>query len=118
MAQASLTQEERDAVESFAVPDGYERVARPVFWDHAQLVGYYVLMRFQRSRRTRVDGNPVTVQWSEWSLGKVVKQRTAPGSVDIMWPDVGRRTSKLDLDQYGGGSEDGPGACWVFCRKL
>ena len=78
----------------------------------------YVLMRFQRTRRSRVDRNLVTLHWCEWELGKIVKQRSSPGLVDIEWPDVGRRTSKLSLGEYGGGPEDGPNPCWVFCRKL
>ena len=78
----------------------------------------FVLMRFQRTRRVRVDGNPVSQQWSEWELGEVVKQRVTRGLVDINWPDVGRRTSKLNLEEYGGGPDDGPAPTWVFCRKI
>ena len=47
----------------------------------------------------------VTLHWCEWELGKIVKQRSSPGLVDIEWPDVGRRTSKLSLGEYGGGPE-------------
>ena len=81
---------------------------------HARM---YVLMRFQCTRRSRVDGNLVTLHWCEWELGKIVKQRSSPGLVNIKWPDVGRRTSKLSLGEYGGGPEDGPNPCRVFCRK-
>ena len=105
---------------SYAVPDGYERLEKPLALARAQyrpIKGLHVLMRFQRLRRSRVDGESVQLQWSEWSLGEIVKQRSAPGLVDIQWPDVGRRTSELNLAEYGGGPEDGPKACWVFCKK-
>ena len=114
---AHLTPEERDIVESFVVPDGFVRVAKPAVLPR-NVLGWHVLMRFARTRRSRRDGGHVITQWCEWSLGKVVKLRTVAGLVDIMWDDVGKRTSKLNLDEYGGGEADGPIPTWVFCQKV
>ena len=114
---AHLTPEERDIVESFVVPDGFVRVAKPAVLPR-NVLGWHVLMRFARTRRSRLDGGHVITQWCEWSLGKVVKLRTVAGLVDIMWDDVGKRTSKLNLDEYGGGEADGPIPTWVFCQKV
>ena len=103
-------------VDSFAVPRGFGRVEKP-FAFPSMLVGLFVLMRFQRTRKRRREGVQVVEQWCEWELGRIVKQRSQPGLVDIQWPDVGRRTSKLVLNEYGGGRADGPGPTWVFCIR-
>ena len=113
------TREERDVMDSYAVPDGFQRIPRPSsFPNNCIAQGLHVLMRFMRTRAVRVDGQVEQQQWCEWSLGKVTKQRATRGFVDILWDDVGRMSSKLNLDEYGGGHEDGPTPTWVFCKKL
>ena len=113
-----MSSKERDIVDSYAVPEGFERLARPSEFPRDCLArGLYVLMRFTRNRVIRRDGQQTNQEWCEWALGRVTKQRATLGVVDIMWDDVGRKSSKLNLDEYGGGREDGPQPTWIFCKK-
>ena len=116
--EAGMSSKERDIVDSYAVPEGFERLARPSEFPRDCLArGLYVLMRFTRNRVIRRDGQQTNQEWCEWALGRVTKQRATLGVVDIMWDDVGRKSSKLNLHEYGGGREDGPQPTWIFCKK-